>query len=295
MIKKRDGFTGEKLISMPITLIEKERAKNSFFNSLFITHIGYFPKATSHYRERRKGCKDNILIYCLDGKGWYHVGGKKYSAKANQFFIIPATDQPLRYGANEKDPWTIYWIHFSGDKLKMLNDYFSIDEFITPRNIHFDEYKIQLWQQIYDCLEKGYSFENISYANMSLYYFLASFLFPDKRKELLNKKSEDISDKVIKYMKKNISERLTVYDIATEFNFSSSHFNSLFRKKTSMSLMDYFIQLKMQRACQLLDFSDMRVKEVAAKIGYDDPYYFSRLFSKVMGLSPQTYRNNLKG
>ena len=59
--------------------------------------------------------------------------------------------------------------------------------------------------------------------------------------------------------------------------------------------MDYLIQLKMQRACQLLDLSDLRVKEVAAKIGYDDPYYFSRLFSKVMGLCPQTYRNNVKG
>lgn len=295
MPKKRDGFAGEKLISLPVTLLEKEMEKNSFFNTMFITHIGYFPKATSHYRERRKGCKDNILIYCLDGKGWYYVGGKKYIAVANQFFIIPATHQYLRYGADEKDPWTIYWIHFSGDKLKALNDYFSIDEFLAPRPIHFDDYKIHLWQQMYDCLEKGYSFENIGYANMCLYYFLASFIFPDKRKELLNKKSEDITDKVIDYMKKNISERLTVDDIAAEFNFSSSHFHSLFRKKTGLSPMDYFIQLKMQRACQLLDLSDLRVKEVAANIGYDDPYYFSRIFTKIMGHSPQTYRKNQKG
>lgn len=295
MPKKRDGFAGEKLISLPVTLLEKEMEKNPFFKGLFITHIGYFPKATSHYRDRRKGCKDNILIYCMDGKGWYQVGGEKYTAGANQFFIIPATHQHLRYGADEKDPWTIYWIHFSGDKLKALNDYFSMDVFLTPRSIHFDEYKIQLWQQMYDCLEKGYSAENLGYANLCLYYYIGSFLFPQKRTELLNKKSEDITDKAIEYMKKHISERLTVDDIAAIFNFSSSHFYSLFRKKTGLSPMDYFIQLKLQRACQLLDLSDLRVKEVAAKIGYDDPYYFSRIFTKVMGVSPAAYRKNQKG
>jgi len=295
MSKKRDGFAGEKLISLPVTLLKKEMENNPFFNTLFITHIGYFPKATSHYRDRRKGCKDNILIYCIDGKGWYHVGGNKYTAGANQFFIIPATHQHLRYGADEENPWTIYWIHFSGDKLQALNDYFSMDAFLSPRSIQFDEYKIQLWKQIYDCLEKGYSTENLGYANLCLYYFIASFLFPQKRTELINQKSEDLTDKVIEYMKKNISERLTVDDIATTFNFSSSHFHSLFRKKTGLSPIDYFIQLKLQRACQLLDLSDLRVKEVAAKIGYDDPYYFTRIFKKIMGLSPLAYKKNQKG
>ena len=185
-------------------MLEKEIKKNPFFRGLFITHIGYFPKATSHYRDRRKGCKDNILIYCLDGKGWYQSGAEKYTAGANQFFIIPATGQHLRYGADEEDPWTIYWIHFSGDQLQALNDYFSIDEFLVPRPVHFDEYKIELWQQMYDCLEKGYSPENLGYANLVLYYFIASFLFPQKRMELITRKSEDVSDKAIEYMKKNM-------------------------------------------------------------------------------------------
>lgn len=295
MFKKRDGFTGEKLISMPITLVEKEIVKNSFFNALFITHIGYFPKANSHYRERRKGCKDNILIYCIDGKGWYYMGEKKYTVKANQFFIIPATNQYMRYGSDEKDPWTIYWVHFCGDKLKALNDYFSMDNFIVPKSIHFDEYKIELWQQMYDCLEKGYSVENLGYANLCLYYFIASFLFPQKRTELLNRKSKDVTDKAIEYMKQNISERLTVEDFAAVLNLSVSHFHTVFSKKTGQGPMDYFIQLKMQRACQLLDLSRMKVKEIAFEVGYIDPYYFSRQFSKAMGLSPQTYRNNLKG
>lgn len=292
MTKRRDGFPGEKLISLPASLLEKEIRRNLFTKSLFITHIGYFPRASFHHRVRQKGCKDNILIYCLSGSGWCYVNGKKYTATANQFFIIPATNDYIRYGASEEDPWTIYWVHFSGDNLEALNRHFSIDNFLVPQAIPFDEYKIQLWQQMYDCLNQGYSPENLDYANLCLYHFIACFLFSHKRAELAYKKPGDVADTAIEYMKKNISDRFTVSDLAARFNLSSSHFYSLFRAKTGHPPMDYFIQLKMQRACQLLELPNIKIKEVATRIGYDDPYYFSRIFTKTMGVSPQAYKNH---
>jgi AraC-like DNA-binding protein len=59
--------------------------------------------------------------------------------------------------------------------------------------------------------------------------------------------------------------------------------------------MDYFIHLKIQNACKLLYLTDMTVREVSFELGYDDPYYFSRLFKKVMGISPMQYRNQPRG
>jgi AraC-like DNA-binding protein len=50
--------------------------------------------------------------------------------------------------------------------------------------------------------------------------------------------------------------------------------------------------MKMQRACHLLDNSDMSIKAVAAALGYSDPLYFSRLFKKTLGLSPRAYRSS---
>ena len=144
---------------------------------------------------------------------------------------------------------------------------------------------------IYNCLEKGYSEENLSYANLSLYYLIANFLYPQKNIELTQNPSEDISDKVIEYMKNNISSRLTVPEIAAEFAYSASHFQTLFRTKTGISPIDYFIHLKIQRACQLLALSDLRIKEVAAAVGYADAFYFSRLFHKIMGSSPVDYKS----
>lgn len=289
--KKRDGFNGEKLISLPEFLFNRKPKDSSFLNSLYISHIGYFPKAAGHYRNRPKGCTDNILIYCTDGRGWFSIDAEKHEVSANQFFIIPATDLPLRYASDTNDPWTIYWIHFTGSNLSILNESLSIKSLINPKTIPFDEHRIKLWEMIYNCLEKGYGDENLNYANLSLYYLIANFLFPQKNIELTQTSSEDISDKVIEYMKANIAARLTITDIATKFAYSSSHFQNLFRTKTGVSPIDYFIHLKIQRSCQLLALSDLRIKEVAAAVGYTDPFYFSRLFHKIMGCSPVDYKS----
>lgn len=53
--------------------------------------------------------------------------------------------------------------------------------------------------------------------------------------------------------------------------------------------------MKMQRAGQLLDLTDWSVKEIAGAVGLSDPYYFSRLFKKMMGCSPTAYRGIPKG
>jgi AraC-like DNA-binding protein len=57
-----------------------------------------------------------------------------------------------------------------------------------------------------------------------------------------------------------------------------------------MPPIDYFIHLKIQKACQLLYKDNIKVKEVAEAIGYEDPYYFSRLFKKYMNVSPEQYK-----
>ena len=64
----------------------------------------------------------------------------------------------------------------------------------------------------------------------------------------------------------------------------------MFKKSTGFSVIEYFNHLKMQKACQFLQFTDLRVNEIANRLGMEDPYYFSRLFSKVIGMSPKQYR-----
>lgn len=83
--------------------------------------------------------------------------------------------------------------------------------------------------------------------------------------------------------------------IARHLNYSPSHFSAVFSKRTGHTPINYFNQLKIQQACAYLDFTDMKVTQICPRLGIDDPYYFSRLFHKHMGMSPSDYKKCKKG
>lgn len=289
-IKIRDGFQGQKLISLPESVCRNVIKCNPVLSQLYVTHLGYFPKAANHYRERRNGCTDNILIYCIRGKGWYSIRNQRFEVSTNQFILLPATNAHMRYGADETDPWTIYWIHFSGNDMDLFNQSFGIELYDGPQSISFNEKGIQLWDTMYNNLELGFSRENLSNINLCLYHFIATFLFPEKKSDGQKQEASDLISDTILHMHKELSSHLTVQDLALKHNLSASHFSSLFRKATGMSPMDYFIHLKLQKACLQLHSTDKKIKSIALDIGYEDPYYFSRLFKNHMNVSPDEYR-----
>ncbi len=293
-LKRRDGFIGEKMLAVPPKILRDAKDKNPELFRIYITYIGYFPKATAHYRERRKGCEDNILIYCLQGKGHYILDNKRYEVTSNQFIIIPATDKYIRYWADKDDPWTIYWVHYTGENIQPLNQSLNLYVNKGPTQIPFNEKAIEIWQNIYQTLEMGYSIENLCNAAFCLHHLVATFLFPQRHVQHDKENDGDMITKTINHMRDNISQKLTVEDMAIRHSLSVSHFSNIFRKATGMSPIDYFIHLKMQKACQLLYAHDDKIKAVAADLGYDDPYYFSRIFKKYVGSSPEAYRVTAK-
>ncbi|SMD10163.1 AraC family transcriptional regulator [Pedobacter nyackensis] len=285
--KIRDGFEGQKLISLP-GMVYRNLGSTTILNQIFITHIGYFPKALGHFRERRKGCDDNILIYCLHGKGWYEIDNRRYEVCPGQFFHIPATTKYLKYGADEELPWTIFWVHYCGADMDAFNTMLNISITDGPRDIPYNEKGLQIWSEMYKSLEMGYSRDNLNNANMCLYHFLSTFLYPERH--FLDTDDKDMIRETIVFMRDSLEERFIVEDFAVRYQLSASHFSNLFRKSTGTSPMEYFIQLKIQKSCALLYSSTTKIKDIALSLGYDDPYYFSRLFKKLMGISPEQYR-----
>ena len=98
----------------------------------------------------------------------------------------------------------------------------------------------------------------------------------------------------IAFARENLTRSLTVADLAKVANISEAYFYILFQRQTGFTPMDYFIRLRMHRACQLLDTTDQPIREIAAEVGYADPLYFSRAFRTVHALSPRAYRERNK-
>lgn len=112
MLRIKSGFSGERSLVLP-KMVTDMMAADAIVSVLYVTDIGYYPKAENHYRERLEPIDQYVFIYCIDGRGRYEVGGNSYEVAANQYFILPA-GVPHRYQADAEEPWTIYWIHFKG-------------------------------------------------------------------------------------------------------------------------------------------------------------------------------------
>ena len=292
-IKKKEGFEGQKAIVLPHSVIHMLE-KNPITAPIHITDIGYYPSAKYHYRARQHGCKQHILIFCVDGKGWFKLNKRKYDVLPENFFLIPS-DTPHSYGADDTKPWSIYWIHFKGSlSIHVSKKLAGINQIYPVKDDAIDD-RLHLFEEIYQTLDNGYSIDNLQYSSMCLWHFLSSFLFINNFKNFLYEKEHDFIDQVIDFLKSNLSKNYTLKKISEEFGFSISHFSYLFRNRTGYAPLEYFSILKIQRACQYLDLTNMRIKEIASKVGYNDPYYFSRVFHKIMNMSPIEYRQKQKG
>jgi len=289
MLRKKEGFDGQRAIILPRKILVKYCSTDPLIAGAFITDIGYYPKAKHHYRERINGIDQNILIYCLEGKGMVKIKEEEYELDPGDFILIPA-GTAHHYAADEANPWTIYWVHFKGNVATNIINSFLQKNISYKGTISYQDSRIRLFEDIYSNLEMGYSRDNLGYINMCLQYFLTSFIFNANYNMADKKRSNDTINCSINFMQKNIDKMLTLDSLAESVHLSASHFSFLFRKKTGFSPIEHFNHLKVQKACQYLLFTDLRIKEIADKLGIEDQYYFSRMFSKIMGMSPVAYR-----
>ena len=288
-MRKKEGFQGQKAIVLPRNILLKYCEQNKIISNLYITDIGYYPKAKFHYRQRPHGADQHILIYCHAGSGVALIKKQKCEIEAGDFFIVPMKTAHA-YNANENNPWTIYWIHFKGNISDSLIELFNKQVKGYKGFIQYDEQSITLFNEMYNRLERGYGIDNLIYCNMCLGHFLTTMIYNDRYEPRSQVKNSDVLEKAIDFLSSNIGEMLTLNKMASAVNLSPSHFSFLFKRKMGFPPIEYFNHLKVQKACQYLLFTDLRVREIALELGIEDPYYFARMFTKVMGLSPKNYR-----
>lgn len=291
-IRKKEGFAGQRAIVIPRKILSQQCSNDDILRGGYITDLGYYPRAKFHYRKRHQGIDQNILIYCVEGSGSVQIGEEKFLISSGEFFIVPAKT-PHYYAANEDHEWTIYWIHFKGKGFDAISNLLVKELHGYKGTIIYSSRRIELFEEIYSNLERGYSIENLYYANMCSWYYLSSFLFNNKFNVIVPVENSDVAGIAIDYMQRHLNQILTLNEIARSVNLSVSHFAAIFHKRTGFAPIEYFNHLKIQKASQYLQFTQDRVKEIANNLGIEDSYYFSRLFKKLMGISPIEYRKRM--
>jgi len=286
----REGFPNQRLVVLPARA--GSRCSNlPLVKQLYVTHIGSYPLAPHHFVEREAGARQAILIYCLSGLGQLQLQDKEFKVDKGSAILIPP-NHPHVYFADRKDPWSIFWVHFSGtqvsDVLTVLGT--SVDEPI----VHVPDTRLvlQAFEDVYACLNYNFSDSGLLLMSSKLMNLFSIIRLHRKHRHPRRQAAENSVLSTIKFMREHLDMNLTLNDLAAQSGQSVPYYSRRFKERTDQSPMSYFIHLKLQKACELLVQTDLTVKEVAEELGYKDPYYFSRLFKKIQGCAPSQYREH---
>lgn len=93
------------------------------------------------------------------------------------------------------------------------------------------------------------------------------------------------------YIEENYSSYITLEHVAEEVYLNPVYLSHLFKKVTGVKFSEYLNDFRVKKATELLENSTLRIGEISTKVGYKDSRYFSEMFKKRMGLTPNEYRN----
>jgi AraC-like DNA-binding protein len=262
--------------------------KHPVLRNLLPTEAGYFPKAARHRRERMTGGDQAIFIYCTKGRGWCNVDGRGHEVNPGELLVIPP-DVPYAYGADDSRPWTISWVQALGANLGFFLAELGITAQSPVLSLGENPRLLALFHEVLEALGGAAFSARLLYASQALAHLLSAMIW--RRCE--NGRSEpDVRQKIeqsVVYMQQHLDKPLQVATLAALANLSPSHYAKLFKRRIGRAPIDYFIRLRMQQARHLLADASLSVKEVAAALGYDDPFYFSRVFKSVNQVAPRDY------
>jgi len=112
------------------------------------------------------------------------------------------------------------------------------------------------------------------------------------RAEVNTVAQNDPIERVLKYMRRNHSQRITLEDICKHFGYSRSYVSHAFRKRVGKSFRESLNEMRLEDAKSLLKYSSLTVTEIALSVGFGDSTYFSSVFKSYVGMTPSEYRKN---
>jgi AraC-like DNA-binding protein len=293
LTRRPDGFPGQHLFTLPAAFVAQAR-RNLLLRGLFLTASGFFPGAGGHLVERSEGVPEIILIVCLSGSGWVQLGGsRKFRVEAGDAVAIPR-GAPHAYGADDQEPWTIMWAHFQGAHLSSFTRLLGLMKSAPVLKLPPGALERMQFAELYLTMEAGCTIGSLLASSARLRTILIDLA---RLRVAGNQRIESTYQAVrqnIEWMRAHRHRRFTLGELAAQARLSVPHYCTCFKRQTGSSPMNYFQRLKIQHCAQLLALTDLQVEEIGAAVGLDDPFYFSRLFRKVMGQSPRQFRANYK-
>lgn len=99
-------------------------------------------------------------------------------------------------------------------------------------------------------------------------------------------------NEILEYVNNNYEKSMGLDDYAKQFHISSNYISRMFKKYTKVSFITYINELRIKKALELLKDTDLSIKEIAQKVGYNNLNYFYKNFRTITGITPKAFRSS---
>ena len=246
-------------------------------------------------------------IACVvGGKCLINIENKTYLLGSRNVCFVNAIDRHFESFFKENLGYEMIWIFFqSAFQLKIINTSYepalkdlklisSITMKIKPEMVYY-------LSKIFAINDPEKEIVAVKEIVLKWFEFIKNNIkSKNYRKRIMSRKNMEEfclkakrMEKALKYVKIHYKENISLENVSAKAGLSPAYFSSLMRKVYNESLSEMITKLRLKDACLMLGKSESSISEIAFKVGYEDPFFFSRVFKKYIGISPKEYRKKV--
>lgn len=258
-----------------------------------LPHTVYPPRKNEHpavFRTVAEGrvLKEFQIVYIAEGKGIFQAEEKTHVVQSGDMMLI-LPGMKHAYKPDYETGWHEYWAGFNGDHFRRLMEKGVLSKERTFFHTGLGGALVPAFENIIEEIRAQKPLFQLK-ACAGIFSILAEALSSERRREQPNY-YQKLTDCAKSLMEKNVLSTIDMPSIAGQIGISTSRLNEVFKKYTGMTPYQYFIHIKINKAEGLLTDEGVSVQYAAAKLGFEDPYYFSRLFKNKTGIAPSKWRD----
>lgn len=235
----------------------------------------------------RQSFRNNVLMYVL--KGVFYVEQKGIRRLVAGDLVVMRLSEPHKYYTSSSDVATILWMHFGCASNPELMNY--IESEVGLPYVTRDE---SIRKNIETCLEaskensihREYIYSTMTYKSL---LSLCDQINNRSDRVDLSAKSEFIM-KINAYIESHMDDKPVLGDIANACGISKYHFTKLFKLYLGQSPIHYYYKIKIERSKGRLSYTGESIGSIAVNMGFDNQSHFSKVFKRIVGMSPNAYR-----
>lgn len=274
------------------TLRKYDRAYIDKENDFVVGSCGksiFYGGEKRHNTIREQGREDYQLLYVSKGEFCFIIGGKEHYASAGNAVLYRPNEKQKYYSVGEEDI-ELYWTHFTGKECEKVLDEIGFTE-SRMYYVGSNEKFITLYKWII----KELQLKRENYIEIATGYFkqLMLLMYRSYNTGIKDNNETYLAEKAILYFYRNFNTNISINDFAKSMNITPGWFRRCFKKYTGTSPQQFLNEHRLGFARELLLTTNFKISEIAERCGYDNPFYFSRIFAKNIGCSPMEFRKNI--